>query len=234
MNGKDKRLIGDLMGSRQSGLLSRLLAPLRNRIILLIRRAVIESVTDDNPVQAAKITLFEGECREGVERMQEYGLSTVPLPKCKAIVLFVGGECAHGVITATDDRDYRPRKQKPGDVMMYTASNRKDDADTENHVCLENENRALRTRSRTVVVDADEMLEFRTKDGKNFLRIGAGYGIRLTENGGFDNGGSDIRMKDGKIWHYAANEVNTRTLEKWQEEPPTPAGGGTREPTMPE
>lgn len=79
-----------------------------------------------------------------------------------------------------------------------------------------------------------EAIEMRTVDGKNYVRVGEGdYGIRMTSGGGFDQGGADIRMKDGKIWWYAAEEINTRTPMKWTEEPPT-SSGGTRGPTMPE
>jgi hypothetical protein len=79
-----------------------------------------------------------------------------------------------------------------------------------------------------------EAMELRTFDGKNFIRLGSGdYGIRFTSGGGFDEGGSDIRMKGGKIWFYGAEEINTRTVKKWSEEPPT-STSGTREPTMPD
>lgn len=213
--------------------LQRLLEPLRRRIALMVRRARIALVNDANPVQTMQLEMFKGECRDGVERIQEYGLSTVPLPGGQAIAASMDGECGHEVVVSTDDRRYRPSKQNPGDVMLYTASNRKDDADTENHVCLENELRALRTRSKTVVIDADDMLEFRTKDGKNFIRIGAGYGIRLTVDGGFEKGGSDIRIQGGKIWHYASEKLITRTPIDRNEEPPSRTGE-TGEPTMPE
>lgn len=77
-------------------------------------------------------------------------------------------------------------------------------------------------------------MEMRTVDGKNFIRLGSGgYGMRLTTGGGFDEGGSDIRMQDGKIWLYAAEEINTRTPMKWTEEPPA-SSSGTRGPTMPQ
>lgn len=77
-------------------------------------------------------------------------------------------------------------------------------------------------------------MEMRTFDGKNYIRLGSGdYGLRFTSGGGFDEGGSDIRMKDGKIWFYGADEINTRTKMKWSEELPV-ASSGTRGPTMPE
>lgn len=79
-----------------------------------------------------------------------------------------------------------------------------------------------------------DAMEMRTRDGKNYIRLGSNdYGLRFTTGGGFDEGGSDIRMKDGKIWFYAAEEISERTKKKWSEQPPI-ATGGTREPTMPD
>lgn len=221
------------MNSSERHGLMRLLDPIRRRIALMLRRAIIEEVNDKNPVQAVKLGIFKGECRKGVERIQEYGFSSVPLPKCRAIAASVDGECAHELVIATDDREYRPRQKDPGDVMLYTYANRKDNADTEHHIYLQPETRTTTARTKVFVIDADETIEFRTKDGKNFIRIGAGYGIRMTVDGGFDNGGSDIRMKGGKIWQYAAEKLITRTPMDRKEEPPA-RSSETGEPTMPE
>lgn len=220
------------MNSEKS-FLARLLEPLRQRIALMVRRAVISLVKDENPVQTVQLKMFTGECRSGVERIQEYGLSTVPPAGAQAVAVCVDGECGHELVTATDDRRYRPRNLPDGSVMLYTKANRKDGADTEHHWFLDPETRIISGRAKTLIIDADETIEIRTKDGKNFLRIGVGYGVRLTEGGGLEEGGSDIRMKDGKIWRYAARELITRTPEDWKEEPPSRTGG-TRGPTMPE
>lgn len=79
-----------------------------------------------------------------------------------------------------------------------------------------------------------EHMELRTKDGKNFIRVGSGgYGIRLTSGGGFDNEGADIRMQGGQIWFYGAEKIITRTRINRREHPPE-ATGEDGEPTMPE
>jgi len=77
-----------------------------------------------------------------------------------------------------------------------------------------------------------ENIELRDFERKNYITLGAEYGIRFTTAEGFDNGGADIRMKDGNIWLYA-QEYSTRFAQTWSEQPPTPTGG-TRGPTMPE
>lgn len=56
--------------------------------------------------------------------------------------------------------------------------------------------------------------------------------IHLKSKGGFDQGGSDFRLKDDKMWLYA-NEINMRREMNWNEQPPV-ASSGNRGPTMPE
>lgn len=78
-----------------------------------------------------------------------------------------------------------------------------------------------------------DAMELRTRDGKNYVRVGSGgYGVRFSTDGGFEAGGADIRMQGGKIWLYG-QEINTRAREQWTEQPPI-ATGGTRSPTMPD
>lgn len=215
-------------------ILSRLLAPLRRRIALMVRRAVIDLVIDDNPVQTMQLKMYRNEIRHGVERLQEYGLSSVPLEGAQALAACVDGEAGHEVVVATDDRRYRPRKQKPGDVMIYTNANRKDGADTEHHLHFSPADRKTSARAKTIVFDADDMIEFRTANGRNFIRIGPeSYGIRMTAAGGFAAGGSDIRMQGGNIWVYAKEKYISRNEINRREIPPEPTGE-TGEPTMPE
>lgn len=215
-------------------ILPRLFEPIRRRIALMIRRAVIDIVNDDNPVQTMQLKCFRNECRQGVERIQEYGYSSVPPAGGQAVMACVDGECGHELVIATDDRRYRPRERKSGDVMIYTATNRKDGADTEHHILLEAEPRFIGARAKNIVIDADESIELRTAGGKNFIRIGPeDYGIRISVDGGFENGGSDVRIQGGKIWHYGAEKLISRTRVNRSEIPPTPMGE-TGEPTMPE
>lgn len=222
--------------------LHRLLEPIRRRIALMFRRAVASLVKDENPVQIMQLKMFRGECRSQVERIQEYGFSSVPMPGAQAVAACVDGECGHELVIATDDRRYRPRKKAPGSLMLYTCANKNpdakdakdgEDADTEHHLYFDPETRLMRIRAKDVVIDVDESMEIRTKDGANCIKIGKDYGIRITADGGFENGGSDLRLKDGQIWEYGAEKLVRRTKVNRTEEPPA-ATGETGGPTMPE
>lgn len=100
--------------------LDRLLAPLRRRVGNMIARAVVRLVNDGAKIQALQLSVLANETRDGVERFQQYGVTSVPHDGAEAIVLFVGGERAHGVAVAVDDRRYRKKGLKPGEVALYT------------------------------------------------------------------------------------------------------------------
>lgn len=82
-------------------------------------RAVIRRVDDGRGVQRVQVELLKGEFAT-VERPQNYGHSTVPLPGTEAFVAFVGGNRDHGIIVAMDDRGKRPRNLQAGEQMLYS------------------------------------------------------------------------------------------------------------------
>ena len=86
----------------------------------IVARGVLTRVDDARTMQTVQLTLLEGEVQEGAERYQAYGLSAHPLPGAEALVVFVGADRSHPVVAAVDDRRYRPRGLKPGEVCLYT------------------------------------------------------------------------------------------------------------------
>ena len=94
--------------------------PLADRAALSIARAILRVVDDTMPIQAVQADLLSGETRDRVERMQEYGFTSVPLPGCRGIALFVGGDRSHGAVIATEDNRYRKKGLGAGEVAIYT------------------------------------------------------------------------------------------------------------------
>jgi len=101
-------------------LLRRLLAPIQRRIMLLAARAIVRTVNDRPRMQEHQVSVLNGEVRDRVERMQEYGFTSVPQDNAEALVVFLGGRRDHGIIVATDDRRYRPTGLAKGEVSLYT------------------------------------------------------------------------------------------------------------------
>jgi phage baseplate assembly protein V len=99
--------------------LARMLRPLHVRLANLVARAVVELVRDAEGMQELQVSVLDGETRDGLERLQEYGFTSVPLPGAEAAVLFVGGRRDHGLVVAVDDRRHRPTGLLPGEVCLY-------------------------------------------------------------------------------------------------------------------
>lgn len=131
-----------------------LLQPLRNRIMLMVARGVLKMTNDTGGLQTAQISLLEDELRDKVERVQDYGFTSNPLPGAEAITLFVGGNRDHGLIIKIDDRRYRLKAFKGGEVAMYT--------DEGDFIHMKRD-RNIEVKSLHVTVNADEDYTVNTK-----------------------------------------------------------------------
>jgi len=98
----------------------KLLAPIKNRIMLAIARSIIQTLDDTKGIQTAQLDVLEDETRDTTERFQEYGFTSVPKPGAEAIIVRVGGNCDHGIIIACEDRRYRLKSLPAGEVALYT------------------------------------------------------------------------------------------------------------------
>lgn len=105
-------------------------------------RATVNEVDDKPMMQTSSVDMYAQDSTKGVERIQNFGFASVPLPRDKidgqqnqtagggytsdkkgpaaeAIMGFIGGDRSHPVIFAIDDRRHRPRKMKPGESGQY-------------------------------------------------------------------------------------------------------------------
>lgn len=99
--------------------LNKLLAPIRTRLANMVSRAVVQLVDDGLKLQGLQVTMLDGETRDQLERFQQYGFTSVPLPGAEGIALFMGGRRDHGVVIAVEDRRYRLKGLAPGEVALY-------------------------------------------------------------------------------------------------------------------
>lgn len=97
-----------------------LLRPLAARVANMVSRAVVRQTDDAGKLQLLQLGILDGETREGVERVQNYGLTSVPHAGALAAVVFVGGRRDHGLVVAVDDARHRPAGLQPGEVALYT------------------------------------------------------------------------------------------------------------------
>lgn len=100
--------------------IGKLTEDLRGKVGLMIGRALLAAINDAGAIQTAQAQLLADEVQDDVERVQEYGFTSVPLPGAEAVVAFVGGNRDHGLIIAVEDRRYRLTAMQPGEVALYT------------------------------------------------------------------------------------------------------------------
>jgi phage baseplate assembly protein V len=90
------------------------------RVMNMIARGRLAAADDGEGMQFAQVSLLAGEAKARVERMQQYGFSSVPPVGSEALAVFVGGGRDHGVVVAIDNRASRIRGQATGEVSMYS------------------------------------------------------------------------------------------------------------------
>jgi len=97
----------------------KMLAPLSRRLRLMTSRAVLSLISDATGMQIVQVKLLDGEVRDGIERVQNYGFTSVPHPGAEAIYLSLGGDRDHGIVITADDRRYRINGLRGGEAAIY-------------------------------------------------------------------------------------------------------------------
>lgn len=92
---------------------------IKNRVMMAIARGVVKGVSDDGKRQTVQVELLKDELRDGVERMQNYGLTSYPHPGGDATVVFVGGNREQGIVLAFENRQFRVVGLQQGEVCLY-------------------------------------------------------------------------------------------------------------------
>lgn len=96
------------------------LEAMKRKLYGMCARCVLRLASDGLKLQALQVGLLDGETADDVERFQNYGFTSVPLPGAEGVCLFLGGDRAHGVVIAMDDRRYRLKALQGGEVAIYT------------------------------------------------------------------------------------------------------------------
>ena len=102
--------------------LRRLTARWQRKIALMVAHAIIEFIDDGHEIQQLQLTANSGVIWDGVQRFQEFGFASVPMPGAEAVVVAIGGLRSRGIVIATEDRRYRVRGLPGGAACLYDAS----------------------------------------------------------------------------------------------------------------
>ncbi len=96
----------------------RLSGPLMTRIQMMVARVTVTRVDDGTGLQTVQAEGLADEVLEG-ERFQNYGFTSHPHPGAEGVAMFPGGLRSHPLIIAVDNREYRTRELKEGEVEIY-------------------------------------------------------------------------------------------------------------------
>ncbi|VVD76190.1 phage baseplate assembly protein V subfamily protein [Pandoraea eparura] len=86
----------------------------------VLSRYTVVLANAEGKLQRLQIRVLAGEVLDGVEDLEQYGFSSVPLAGAGGVALFFGGDRSHGVALPPNDKRYRPTDLQPGDVAIYT------------------------------------------------------------------------------------------------------------------
>ena len=100
--------------------LKQFVEPLKRRILLMVGRAVLTAVKDDGGIQLIDAELMQGEFRTDIERFQDYGFTGVPPVDSEGVIVFLGGDRAHGLVLRMDSRANRLKGLKSGETAHYS------------------------------------------------------------------------------------------------------------------
>lgn len=91
-----------------------------NRILNMLARAVTRRIIDSGGRQTAQVEVTKGELIDGMERMQNYGMSSYPpAGGTDCLVAFLGGNREQGMIVVAENRQYRIRNLEEGEVAIF-------------------------------------------------------------------------------------------------------------------
>jgi phage baseplate assembly protein V len=125
-------------------------ARMRRSIQNMVGRAILSAIDDSTGIQSLQIEGLADEIHDNVERLQDYGFTSVPLAGAEAAVVFVGGLRSHGLVVAVGDRRYRIKGLKPGEVAVYD--------DQEQQIVLTRDGIEIRSPKKVTVEAEGELL----------------------------------------------------------------------------
>lgn len=141
-------------------------AETRSRVAMTVSRGLVALADDDKKMQQLQVRLLSNETKDKVEHFQPYGFTSVPKVGAEHVTVFLGGGRDHGIVLVADDRRYRLRSLKSGDVALYTDEGTK----------------IVLGRDRTITVESDTV-NIKTKSFKvdcETLELSASTSVKVT------------------------------------------------------
>lgn len=135
--------------------MNRMVEAIKNKIFLLLGRGILKAIDASQGTQLVQIVGLDGETISDVERLENYGFTSMPETDSEAVAGFVGGNRDQGVVIVVGDRRYRPTTLASAEVMVYDKNGSKVHLKADGSIEIESKKTmTIKAPSGTVVEDA--------------------------------------------------------------------------------
>lgn len=100
-------------------IISKVIAPLKRKILLSVAHGLIEATKDDGPIQLVQATFLADETKNDVRKMHHFGFSSNAPAGSELIAVSVAGNREAAVIIASENREFRHKGLDEGDAIIY-------------------------------------------------------------------------------------------------------------------
>lgn len=98
--------------------LQRVLEPYARKFTNLMGLGLVKIIYASDEMQKLQVKMLEGELRDKLSHVQNYGFSIHPHPDSEALVLFPNGDKTEGLVISVNDRRYYLQVER-GEVAIY-------------------------------------------------------------------------------------------------------------------
>ncbi len=93
--------------------------PLKNQVKLMIGRCEISKIDDSKGLQEIQAEGLTRETLDEIQRVQNYGFTSVPMPGATGVRLSINGNSDDSIFIAIDDEEKRKKDLAPGESSLY-------------------------------------------------------------------------------------------------------------------
>ncbi len=129
---------------------------------MILGKSLITAINDDRGFQQLQLSILKDELIDKIDRYQNYGFTSHPKPGSQAIGLFNGGRRNNGIVICVDDRRYRLKGLKEGEVAIYTDEGDSIILKRENTIEVKTKN--FKVNTETSEINSSKSILFKTEE----------------------------------------------------------------------
>lgn len=149
---------------------NQMMGPLKRKVLLMVGRGVLLALDSSKNIQQASLTLLADETKDKTEFFQHFGFTSRPPAQSDIIFLSIGGNREHGVIIASESREFRLKGLDEGDSALYNMNGK--------YVWLKGDDLKILTEKVEINNSSNELIAViheyfeEVRDGKTITGIG--------------------------------------------------------------